>query len=77
LKQVDDGEDTTKHSTAEDGCGQLKASASLQEYVQCDWEDGGGGDDDDDDDDVTCEVQTLEQMTDEKLTCDAPEEAMG
>jgi hypothetical protein len=39
----------------------MKADVSFQEYVSCD-------------NDVTCEVQTLEQMMDEKLTSGMSEE---
>jgi hypothetical protein len=51
-----------KLSIAEDNWGQLKVGISFQEYVFCD------------DDVVMCEVQTLEQMMDEKFTSDVSEE---
>jgi hypothetical protein len=56
LNQTNDGEDVRKLSIAENDQGKLKAGASFQEYVSCD------------DNVVRCEVQTLEQMMDEKFT---------
>jgi hypothetical protein len=56
LNQTNDGEDATELSIAKDEWGQLKAGISFQEYVS--WNN----------DAVTCEVQTLQKIMDEKFT---------
>jgi hypothetical protein len=62
LNQTNDGEDVKELSIAENDWGKLKAGVSFQEYVSCD------------DNVVMCEVQTLEQMMDEKFTSGVSEE---
>jgi hypothetical protein len=61
LNQTNDGEDATEFTTARDDWVQLKAGVTFQECVACD-------------NDVLCEVQTLEQMMDEKCKSDMSEE---
>jgi hypothetical protein len=62
LNQTNDGEDVRELSIAENDWGKLKVGILFQEYVSCD------------DNVVRCEVQTLEQMMDEKFTCGVYEE---
>jgi hypothetical protein len=62
LNQANNGEDVREISIAENDWSVLKAGVSFQEYVSCD------------DNVVRCEVQTLEQMIDEKLTCGVSKE---
>jgi hypothetical protein len=62
LNQTNDGEDVRELSRAENEWGKLKPHVSFQEYVSCD------------DNVVRCEVQTLEQMMDEKFTSGVSEE---
>jgi hypothetical protein len=62
LNEINDVEDVRELSIAENDWGKLKAGASFQEYVSSD------------DNVVRCEVQTLEQMMDEKFTSGVPEE---
>jgi hypothetical protein len=62
LNQTNDGEDVRELSIAENDWGKLKASVSFQEYISCD------------DNVFRCEVQTLEQMMDEKFTSGVSEE---
>jgi hypothetical protein len=62
LNQTNDGEDVRELSIAKNDWGKLKARVSFQEYVSCD------------DNVVRCEVQTLEQMMDEKFTSGVSEE---
>jgi hypothetical protein len=62
LNQINDGEDVIELRISENDWGKLKAGASFQEYVFCD------------DNVVRCEVQTLEQMMDEKFTSGLYEE---
>jgi hypothetical protein len=62
LNQTNDGEDVRELSIAKNNWGKLKAGVSFQEYVSCD------------DNVVKCEVQTLEQMMDEKFTSGVSEE---
>jgi hypothetical protein len=56
LNETDDGEDVRELRIAENGWGKLKAGVSFHKHVSCD------------DNVVRCEVQTLEQMMDEKFT---------
>jgi hypothetical protein len=65
LSQTNNGEGATDLSIAEDDWGQLKAGVSFQEHVSCD------------DYVVTREVQTLEQMMDEKFASDVSQEEEG
>jgi hypothetical protein len=58
LNQTNDGEDATELGIAEDDWGQLKAGVLIEEYASCDNYI------------VMCEVQTLQQMTNEKFTSD-------
>jgi hypothetical protein len=51
-----------KNLTQKDEWGQVKPGVPFQKYVSCGGCGGGGG--------VMCEVQTLEQMMDEKVTSD-------
>jgi hypothetical protein len=62
LNQTNDAEDVTELSIAENEWGKLKAGVSFKEYVCCD------------DNVVRSEVQTLEQMMDEKFTSGVCEE---
>jgi hypothetical protein len=62
LNQTSDGEDVTELRIAKNDWGKLKAGISFQEYVSCD------------DNVVRCEVQTLEQVMDEKFTSGVSEE---
>jgi hypothetical protein len=62
LNETNGGEDVRELSIAENDWGKLKASVSFQEYASCD------------DNVVRCEVQTLEQMMDEKFTSGVSEE---
>jgi hypothetical protein len=61
LNQTNDGEDVRELSIAKNDWGKLKAGASFQKYVSCD-------------DNVRCEMQTLEQIMDEKFTSGVSEE---
>jgi hypothetical protein len=54
--------DATDLSIGKDDWGQLKAGISFQKYASCDT----GA--------VTCELQILEQLMDEKFTSDVSEE---
>jgi hypothetical protein len=65
LNQISDGEDATGLSIIEDDCGQVKADVLYEEYIFCD------------NDIVMFEVQTLEQMMEEKYTSDVSEEVEG
>jgi hypothetical protein len=62
LNQTNDGEDVTELSIGENDWGKLKAGVSFQEYVSCDYNV------------VRFEVQTIEQMMDEKFTSGVSEE---
>jgi hypothetical protein len=61
LNETDGGKDAAELDIAKDDWVQLKAGVSFQEYVVCHNH-------------VTCEVQTLEQMMNEKLISGMSEE---
>jgi hypothetical protein len=61
LNQTNGGGDAIELGIAEDHWDQLKADISFQEYVSCNNV-------------IMCEVQTSEQMTDEKFTSDVSKE---
>lgn len=63
--ETNDGKNVTELSIPEDEWGQLKVGASFEECVSSD------------NNAVTCQLQTLQKITDEKSTPDVSEKEVG